>query len=234
MKRLKWAAWVFISSLSCSPLFADGILSAETNWTGFYAGLNIGALKHTMNITDTNATTFLATLQQTSSPDFSGGFQVGYRQQMIPNPISGVWGVELSVNFSDASNQQAFGSPFALYQLHSGNRLNALGLLQFVGGIAADRTFLFLAAGLSLTDITGSVVNQDGIPFFNAFSVAKTGLGTALSAGFEYAFTPAFSARFKVDGITPAVYSTFDDVGDMFQISNNIVQGTFGVNYKFG
>ncbi len=203
------------------------------NWTGFYAGLNAGAVKHTMNVTDIEATSFYATIQEVSDPNFTGGLQAGYRRQLDLTRASGVYGLEFSANFSNAAFNQEYGSSFAQYQLSAENALKEAYLLQLMGGIATDKTLLFLAAGLSWADITGNMTSLNGIPFFHSFNTGKTAFGTAVGGGIEYAFSKTISARFKLDVITPNAYLSVDDVGDNFQISNNIVQGTIGVNYRF-
>lgn len=232
---------LFISvSLLSSTVFAHILMKDEVspsrisyNWTGLYGGLNIGAVQHTMYITDNQATTFNATIQQTSNPHFTGGFQLGYRRQMDLTQVSGVYGVEFSAEFSNDTFYKQYGSASATYQLNSTNELNDLCLLELIGGIAAERTLLFLAAGLSWTNISGTTNNVSTIPFFNSFSVEKKPLGATVGGGVEYAINDKFSARLKVDVIMPNTYSTSDNIGDTFQISNNIVQATFGVNYKF-
>lgn len=243
MKPCKLVASLFVTAcLSSTAAFAHLSFKGEDqpvhvrapyNWTGFYAGLNIGGVKHTMNITDNQATTFNATIEQVTNPQFTAGFQVGYRRQLDMNRVSGVYGGEFSGHFSNAEFSKQYGSPFALYQLNAKNELMNLWLLQFIGGIAADRALLFFSAGFSYTDITGNVTNVTGAPFFNSFDVGKKALGTVVGAGVEYAFTDTLSARLKLDVITPNVYSTSDNTGGSFQISNNIVQGTLGINYKF-
>lgn len=237
MKQFKLAATLFLStSLLSSTIFANVLFKDEVtrhNWTGFYAGLNAGAVKHTMNMTDDQATSFLGTIQQVSNPKVSGGFQLGYRRQLDLAQVSGVYGLELSANFSDATFNKEYGSPFALYQLTSENELKEVCLMQLTGGIAADKMLLFLAAGLSWTNITGSVTNIASVTFFNSFNVNQKTVGTAVGGGIEYAFNDKISARLKVDVITPSVFSVNDGAGNTFQISNSIVQGTLGVNYKF-
>jgi len=241
MKRFKLAASIFVSiSLLSSAAFAQAALKGEVmpavapyNWTGFYAGLNAGFVNHTMNITDTQAASFLATIQQVSNPRFTGGFQAGYRRQLDLTRVSGVYGLEFSADFSNAGFKKEYGSPFALYQLSSENELKDVCLLQLTGGIAADRTLLFLAAGLSWVNITGSTTNLDNIPFFNGFNVNTKELGTAVGGGIEYAYSDTISVRLKIDVITPNTDSSSDNTGNTYQISNNIVQGTLGVNYKF-
>ena len=225
-----------LSSLSFAqaPLKDELESVKDYNWSGLYAGLNIGAVKHTLTITDNQATSFYGTIQQVSNPDFTGGFQVGYRRQLDPTRSSGVYGLEFTADFSNAAFAQIYGSPFALYQLDSENKLKDVCLLQFIGGISAGRSLIFLAAGASWTNISGDVTNMDSLPFFNSFSVSNNGFGTAVGAGVEYAFSHSFSARFKVDFITPNTYTNSDNLGDNFQISNDIVLGTLGVNYRFG
>jgi opacity protein-like surface antigen len=239
MKRFIFSASLFFiiflfSSVSLAEvLFKDQALPKAYNWTGFYGGLNTGVFKPTMNITDNQATTFNATLQHTSNPRVTGGFQVGYRRQLDPLKTSGLYGVEFSANFSNATVQKEYGSSFALYDLHATSEVNAICLLQLIGGIAADKALLFLAGGLSWSSIRGSVTSLNAAPFFNSFSLDNKIFGTAIGGGIEYAFNEKFSARLKVDVITPNVYSVYDNVGDKFQIANNIVQGVLGLNYKF-
>ena len=230
---------MFLSATLLSPvtfahtLMKDAVPATTYNWTGYYVGLNAGGVKQTMNITDNQASSFNATLQQASDLAFTGGIQVGYRRQLDLGSASGVFGLEFSANSSNVSYHQKYGSSFALYHLASEFDLNNYALLQLMGGIAADRTLLFLAAGLSWVSISGSIVNLDTIPFFHSFNVDKRIVGTAFGGGIEHACTDKISVRFKVDVMTPSSYTVSDGTGNNFRISNSIVQGTVGVNYKF-
>lgn len=228
------AALLPFTTIAHVPQKDAAISIALHDWTGFYAGLNAGTVKHTMNITDLKAASFNATIQQVSNPKFAGGFQVGLRRQLDTTKASGVYGLEFSAHFADAKFEQQYGSPFALYQLNSQSRLKNVNLMQFIGGIAADKTLLFLAAGLSWVHITGGVKNVDGLPFFDSFSISKKTVSTALGGGIEYAVTDKISARLKVDITTPNTFTTTDNVDNVYQASNSVVLGTFGVNYKFG
>ena len=57
-------------------------VASQHKWTGFYIGGNLGAVKHTMNVTDNQATSFYATIQEVSNPQLTGGLQLGYRRQL--------------------------------------------------------------------------------------------------------------------------------------------------------
>ena len=244
MKQCKLAAAISISaSLFSSAIFAhvsfkDGDLTlaanAPHNWTGFYAGLNAGIVKHTLNVTDNQAASFNATINEATNPQFTGGFQLGYRHQVDLTGLSGVYGAEFSTNFSNAIFSQTYGSPFALYQLKATNTLKNISLLQLMGGIAANKTLLFVTGGLSWVNIAGDMTSENGAPFFNTFKVGKQALGTTIGGGVEYAFSQRISVRAKVDVVTPNVYSTADNTGNTYQITNNIVQATLGINYKLG
>lgn len=226
------------SALISTSIFAHGVVHKEVtpttalpyHWSGFYAGMNAGLVNHTMDITDNQATSFNATLQQTSNPRFTGGFQVGYRQQLDLTKTSGVYGLELSANFSNTNFSKMYGSPFATYQVSIKNELKNLCMLQLIGGIAADRTLLFLAAGLSWSNLAGSIVDDSSIAFPNSFNWNKQAFGTAIGGGMEYAFTDVMSIRIKVDVITPNTFTVSNDNGSNFQVANNIVQGTLAVN----
>lgn len=240
MKQFKLAATLAL----CAALFSANVsanvsmkeMNAPTpvyNWTGFYLGLNLGAVNHTMYVTDTEATSFNATIVQNSNPKFTGGFQLGYRQQLDLSNASGVYGIEFSADFADASFSKVYGSPFALYQLLANNTLKDVLLLQAIAGVAANRTFLFIAAGASWTHITGTTRNLDGIPFFNYFNVDKNSIGTALGIGIEYVIWNNISARVKVDVVSANTYNVHDNTDESFQIFNSAIQGTFSINYNF-
>jgi opacity protein-like surface antigen len=217
-------------------LLKDEALSSAPpyNWSGLYAGINLASVKNIMNMTDVEATSFFSTIEQASRPQLSGGFQVGARHQLDSSPISGVYGLEFSANFANATSKNTYGSSFANYQLNSENRLNGLYLLEFIAGIAADKTFLFLAAGCSWTDLSGIVVDLNGLPFFHSFSLSNTSVGTVLGGGIEYAINERVSLRFKADVSSSNTYNTYSDTRDLYQVSNRTIQGAIGVNYRFG
>lgn len=239
MKCFKTAACILSASLLSTASAQTSLIDKDQaislyNWTGFYLGINAGAVQHTMDITDNQAVTFNATIHQVTDPSFTGGFQLGYRRQLSPAPASGVFGLEFSSDFSHAKFYQEYGSPFALYQLSAQHKLKNVTLAQLLVGIAADRTLLFLSAGLSWINISGNVVNKDGIPFFNEYGVGKRDLAPAVGGGAEYAISNKISVRIKVDAILPQSYSTLDNSNNSYDVANHIVQGTIGVNYRFG
>jgi outer membrane immunogenic protein len=243
MKYFKSAISLYVATTLLSPTSIgqsavdnNKLLSpiASYNWTGIYAGINAGLVWHTMNITDNTATTFNATIQQATDASTTGGIQVGYRYQLTPTQSSGIFGLELSTDFARAKSDMVYGSPFGLYQLTSAHELKNVTLAQIIAGIAADRTLMFLSAGLSWSKISGSVINQDGIPFFNTFGVSQQEVDAVVGGGVEYAMTNKISTRVKVDVIIPQTHTSLDNASNLYTISNNIILGTIGINYHFG
>lgn len=241
MKCFKPAVFICASLLATNTLAKVSILdkdqaiaSVPYSWTGLYAGLNLGAVRHAMNITDNQAVTFNATIQQVTDPRFTGGLQIGYRHQLDLAQASGVFGLEVSSDYSAATSRKEYGSPFSLYQLDSQHKLKNVSLAELMAGIAADRTLLFFTVGLSWFDISGFVRNEDGVPFFDEFSVGKKDVAVVVGGGVEYALNDKFSVRVKVDVPLPETYTNIDNVGNTYDIANNIVLGTVGVNYRFG
>lgn len=202
-------------------------------WSGLYLGGNLGAVKHTMNVTDNQATSFNATIQETSNPQLTGGLQLGYRRSLELTNITGVYGLEFSTNFSQANFNETYGSPYALYEIDANNELKNTYLLQLIGGIAVNRMLLFLAGGFSWVNLSNGMTETIGAPYFVSFNSSNQPFGTAFSAGVEYAFFKTCSARFKLDAITPNTYFVSDSLDDHFQVSNFIVTGSFGINYQF-
>jgi len=204
------------------------------DWTGLYVGGNVGVVTHTMNVTDIQATSFNATIKEASNPQLTGGLQLGYRRQVAHTHLSGVYGLEFSTEFAQADFNQQYGSPYALYEITANNELKNTYLLQLLGGIAAQNTLFFFAAGLSWVNLAGGMIETSGAPYFTSFSANKTSLGTVLSGGIEYAWTKALSVRAKLDVITPNAYKVVDNLENTFQISNSVAQGVIGINYQFG
>lgn len=239
MKGLRATGIVLIALISPCLSFAGTANKNQVvqpngfTWSGVYAGINAGFFKNSLKITDVNAASFNATIEQNTNPNFSGGFQVGIRRQMSPSPTSGVLGLEFSANFQDHLSQMQYGSPFALYQLDSSYRVKSSYLLELIGGISAEKTLLFLAAGASFSTIRGQVINTDGLPFFRQFSLNKNAIGPVIGAGVEYACNNKLSIRAKIDMVYNNSYRTKDDTGNSYEVANQTMIASLGLNYKF-
>lgn len=224
------SVWTPICLAQASNIFFN---NEHDTWSRYYIGGNLGIVKHTVDVTDNQATTFYATIKETSNPQLSGGFQLGFRLPVSCKPITAMYGLEFSANFANASYQTVFGSPYALYEISAHNQLKNIYLLEALGGIALDKSYMFLGAGFSWTNLSEQMTSLNGVPYFDSFNQTQQTFGTVLSAGLEYAVCKNLSTRFKVDVVSPNNFNVTDNLGNQFNISQLVVQGLFGVNYLF-
>jgi outer membrane immunogenic protein len=236
MKHVKLAASAFIlASLFTSVTYAKVSYKGEVapmapafSWTGFYVGANVGGVGYSQYVTDIDESDFDSTLHLDPNGKWSGGAQIGWRYQVDCAMASGVFGIEGSVDWTDAKYSRTFG--VTDYDIDT--KLKSLWMVQAMGGIAVDRTLLFLGAGAGWADLDGSWTDLAGDTTRN-FDTNKTVVGPVVSAGIEYAFTDMISVRAKVDELFASRYTRTDGRGNSFLINNNIVQGTIGLNVKF-
>jgi outer membrane immunogenic protein len=207
---------------------APAYVAAIYDWSGFYIGINGGwGRSHDSRNFDPTAT-FLG------SYDANGGTvggQVGYRWQ------TGTWvfGLEAQGNWADISGSTAVvGVPAITLR----SKTDALGLFTGQVGYAMNNALLYVKGGASITDRNYQFVTTAG----NAL-ISSTGYGTRLGgtvgAGFEYGFTPNWSAAIEYDHIFEGRHgATFNVVGGG-TVTGNSVGGdsdlvTARINYRWG
>ena len=214
---------------------------AAWSWTGFYAGLNAGG-----GFGPTNWNSATGLLGIVSGSTFAGagnnngfllGGQLGYNYQI------GSWviGAEADAGWSDLDgNAKCGASETARESFTCHTHINALGTFAGRAGLTFGNLLIFGKAGTAWANETRQAV--EGIPTPTvAFTVNDTRWGWTLGAGFEYAFTPAWSGKVEYDYLNFAD-RTFAFAGSGFAsgfVSNvgvsqslNVVK--LGMNYKFG
>lgn len=236
MKHIKLTASAFIlASLFTSATFAHTSYKGEVpmapafSWTGFYIGANVGGVGYSQDITDVDQVTFGSTLHLDPNGSWSAGAQLGWRYQVDCALASGVFGIEGSVDWADADYSRTFG----LDNFTVKTKLKNLWMAQAMGGIAVNRTLMFLGIGAGWANIDGSFTDFIDADTTTTFNINKTVVGPVVSAGVEYAFTDMISVRVKVDDLITQRYTRSNDFGNDFRITSNIVQGTVGLNIKF-
>lgn len=214
MKKLVLAT-MLAAAFATSAHAADAIVSTEPvvvepvgfEWTGFYVGLNGGYLWGNSRLFEGFETT-----DSFSMDGFVGGAQAGYNFQ------TGAWvfGVETDIQYSDASgttNVNCFACT---------SEIDWFGTLRARGGYAFDNALIYATGGLAYGGVTATA---PGSPF----NISETETGWTAGAGFEYAFTPNWTAK--------AEYLYMDlDTADGLEFSadyddNNIFR--VGFNYLF-
>lgn len=177
------------------------------NWTGFYAGANIGGDWLNSNV-DVNGS------KSTFTPGtFMGGLQAGYNFQTGP----WVLGVEADVGYGRASKTGIVGAD--VVKVEKG----LSGTARARAGYAFDRLLIYGTGGLAWANF--KLEDNNGVV---QSSRNTTRAGWTLGAGAEYAVTQNISVKGEY------LYANYGraSVGDARPaLSDNLVR--VGVNYKF-
>ncbi|QCK86264.1 porin family protein [Phreatobacter aquaticus] len=149
------------------------------NWTGFYAGLNIG-----LGIANTNFGVVIPGAPSSGSGLVAGG-QIGYNHQI--NNV--VLGVEADLGYFGVSRTAAIvavGGPTTIFTW----KTTWDASLRARAGVAVDRALLYVTGGVAFADIgirqTLLAVTATG---------GQTRVGWTLGAGLEYAVTQNWTIR---------------------------------------
>lgn len=245
MKHFKLAATAFaLATLFSTATFAHNYKgenlkgevppcpcpAATYSWSGAYVGANLGLQYWTMGVTDIDDFDWGGLLNLESRNDWTVGLQIGWRTAVDCNGYTGVFGVEGSYNWSDPDYSKSVGNND--FDVHTD--FHNLWMAQLTGGVAVDRTLLFVAAGIAHANFSGSFTDVAEDDTRN-FGPGESAWGPALGIGLEYAITDCVTLRAKVDDISFNRYSVSDSrrTSHSYLIGNDVVQGTIGFNWKF-
>jgi outer membrane immunogenic protein len=188
------------------------------NWTGFYAGVNLGYG------------------WGRASDDFGvagnlngviGGGQIGYNWQMN-NLVVGI-----ETDFQGSGQRQSWAGTGVGFTATGSDRIRYFGTVRGRLGYAFDRTLLYVTGGYAYTNV-GADASVTTVPggVTTTSSSNTTKSGYALGAGLEYAFAGPWTAKAEylyVDSGTVAVSSGL--FTDNLRIRNHIAR--VGINYRF-
>jgi outer membrane immunogenic protein len=207
------AALIPVSALAQTPSTNTTKHNSDaTNWTGFYAGLNIGGAVGSSN--PQTATTYVSGdfFQTTSVPvvnstgsqnltpkGYAGGLQFGYNWQFRPK-----WVLGAEADFGAfVANDSVTGTTVypccAPYTFSIAQKVSTDWMSTFrarVGHTVAKRSLLFVSGGAAETQIHYSSLYTDDYDSANESanaSVLKT--GWIVGAGGEYALNKRWSTR---------------------------------------
>lgn len=183
------------------------------NWTGFYAGANLGGefMRDRANVG--------GVVGSLNAGSLFGGVQAGYNWQTGP----WVLGVEGDIGYGRPSKTGNFAGTALKIQ----EGVN--GTLRARAGYAFDRTLVYGTGGLAVANFSTTATNLGGTERANS-----TRAGYAIGAGIEHAVTNNISVKGEY------LYEGFGSVRNTFvapavatrqSLSDHIVR--VGVNYKF-
>ena len=165
------------------------------NWSGAYAGVNLGSIwtgsqltaNHEILISDTGTYN-----QNLNSTDVNPGLQFGYLHQLASNWVVGG---EADFTYPDTNSNYAaqFTDPdtgaTAFDQFNVRNNLQ--GSLRLRAGYAFDRFLPFITAGVSFASMALNYNNEQG----DHYSTSTTQTGWVLGGGLEYGVMENLSVR---------------------------------------
>ena len=216
------------------------IAPAAYNWTGFYAGLNIGGSWGRQDNSLVSSTTGAVAFTNSDRIDgVIGGGQIGYNWQAN----QWVFGLEADFQGSGQKGDGSFfipavGGPLALVipatSITYEDKLNWFGTVRGRVGYAFDRWLPYLTGGWAFGhgEINGSRTTG---AVTTTFSGSESYSGWTLGGGVEWAFANKWSAKVEYlyinfgDGPTVPVTAGVNVASG--RMTDNIVR--LGVNYKF-
>ncbi|QCK86263.1 porin family protein [Phreatobacter aquaticus] len=184
------------------------------NWTGFYAGLNVG-----VGIANTNFSV-LAPGFPGSGSGLVGGAQIGYNHQ-INNFVIGVEG---DLGYFGVSRSAVVGGATVNWKTTWDASLRARA------GVAIDRTLLYVTGGVAFADLTLRQTPAGGA----TVSGSQTRVGWTLGAGIEHALTQNWTVRAEylyANYGSKIIRSNNGGVTDPVSLQEHKVR--IGVNYLF-
>lgn len=211
---------------------APAYVAAIYDWSGLYFGGNAGygMSRNTWNLVTPG--TGLLTPEGTNNANGAvAGGQIGYRAQL------GAWvfGVEAQGDWAGLSGAN-------LNQINPGltdrTKINAFGLLTGQAGYAWNNALFYIKGGAAITnDKYNEIITATGAAFANA---QETRFGGVVGAGFEFGFTPNWSAGVNYDHlfmgaknvgfVSPATGLLMNTQ----KIGQDVDLVTARVNYKWG
>jgi outer membrane immunogenic protein len=218
-----------------APIYKPPVVMPLYNWTGFYAGLNLGG---SWGSQDNSLTTLGGTTLLSNSDHLNGvigGGQIGYNYQVN----QWVLGLEADFQGSGQKDDGSFFIPGGVgavpgTSIAYTNKLDWFGTVRGRVGYAIDRWLPYVTGGFAYGHGQISGTTTIGATA-TSFSANQDYTGWAIGGGVEWAFMNSWSAKIEYlyidfgDGPTVPVSATQTIVSG--RMTDNIVRA--GVNYKF-
>ncbi len=202
------------------------------NWTGFYAGVNVGGSFVTANSTDTFTGGVLGGVSSTGSGHANGavaGGQVGFNYQID----AFVLGMEGDFDWSGVSSTAVAGCGVGCTVTGKSN-VPWIATIRGRAGVALDRVLLYGTGGAAFTDLSQNITATG---FGTLFNASSTEVGWTIGAGVEAAIAQNWTVKAEylyvqtnatLSGPVSLIGGTLSDSGT---VKDNIIRG--GLNFKY-
>jgi outer membrane immunogenic protein len=209
---------------------APVMMVAVYDWTGFYIGANggYGTSRNCWGVVPVGGVVISDGCHSQSGGVIGG--QVGYRWQMGQF----VFGLE---GQGDWANMRSSHVSLVDPTLNDSSKVNGLGLITGQIGYAWNAALLYLKGGAATT--SNSILRATTIGGVGQNYATSSKWGGSIGVGFEYGFTPNWSAGIEYDRLIMGNSNNSFSVGALgASVANRISQDvdifTVRVNYKFG
>ena len=185
------------------------------NWTGFYAGVHIGAA---FGGDDSYATNNLGLTSNSRDASFLGGGQVGADYQFAPNWLVGIEG-----QISGMSNgDRTFTDGTLVARDRSDWLASVTGRLGYTWGPG----LIYAKGGVAFRDDNGLSANIPGV-------TDRKSTGYTVGGGLEYMFAPAWSAKVEYQYYNFDTTSAAFTDGTALSYKDDLHTVKVGLNYHF-
>jgi outer membrane immunogenic protein len=206
------------------------VMVAVYDWTGFYIGANggYGTSRNCWGLVPVGGVVIPDGCHSQSGGIIGG--QLGYRWQSGPM----VFGLEAQGDWASLrSSHVSLANP----ALTDSSKVTGLGLFTGQIGYAWNAALLYMKGGAALTNnslLQATTIGGVGLNF-----ATSTRWGAAIGVGFEYGFTPNWTAGIEYDHLFMGnANNSFSVPAGAAAVVNRISQDvdmfTVRVNYKFG
>jgi len=193
------------------------------SWTGFYFGGNAGGAWTASTLSDhVTSVSF-----DRDNNGFVGGVQVGYNRQFG----NLVLGIEWDFDWTSIDASGVVTIPGLGGGLQASADTEWITTLAGRIGLAMDRTLVYVKVGGGWVRSEASITQ---LATGSTLTASHTDSGWLVGAGFEYAFTPNWTAKFEYDflGLGDKTFAGFAGTR-AFELDRDVQQVKVGINFKF-
>lgn len=216
-----------------APIYkAAPAMVAAHNWTGFYIGGHLGAAQSRLRTGESEPGDPDEDDEIPTNRDdgYIAGGQVGFNLQF------GQWvvGIEGDLGYLGLENRALFTEPGATAPNDEfATKFGLYGTATARLGFSIDRLLVYAKGGFAFAKVRHSVIDFEDA---ESFSFRATRTGWTAGGGFEYAFTPNWSAKVEylhMDFGDEAGSNPFEP-SESVMFDNRVHTIKLGVNYRFG
>jgi opacity protein-like surface antigen len=215
-------------ALLAAGAFAASAQAQAPTWSGFKAGITLGASDYTNTWTDTSYFWYGGSLSY-SKRQLAPAIHVGWDNQAD----SIVYGIELDHSFNSAKTDRVYStSPGNPPEFLKADELKSVTTLRGRMGVALDSTLVYATAGVAKVKADHSLIRTSTpADDFNSFSNDHTGF--AYGFGIEHRLNQMFSLRAEYQHVNIPEASAYNANNYKIEVGDEVSTFNFGASFHF-